>query len=69
GNIEMLFLPDEMFKQKNQTITIYFGKPIEPSIFDKTKKFNEWAEVVKQYVYSGSIQKEISFSEYLKTIS
>ncbi|MCX7729142.1 MAG: glycerol acyltransferase, partial [Bacteroidia bacterium] len=26
GNIEMLFLPDEMFKQKNQTITIYFGK-------------------------------------------
>lgn len=64
GNIEMLFLPDEMFKQKNQTIKIYFGKPIPPSTFDKSKSFEQWAELLKQYVYSGSIQKNISFLEY-----
>ncbi|GIV26928.1 MAG: glycerol acyltransferase [Bacteroidia bacterium] len=66
GNIEMLFLPDEMFKQKHQTIPIYFGKPIRPEILDKSKNFNEWANVIKNYVYSGSIQKNISFEEYLK---
>ncbi|GAB4206057.1 MAG: 1-acyl-sn-glycerol-3-phosphate acyltransferase [Bacteroidia bacterium] len=68
GNIEMLFLPDEMFKQKHQTITIYFAPPISPELLDKSKTFNEWANLIKQYVYSGNIQKNISFSEYLKTL-
>ncbi len=51
-NIEMLYLADEMYKQKGQTITITFGKPISFDFFDKTKKDIEWAQYVKQIVYS-----------------
>ncbi len=64
GNIEMLFLPNEMFKQRNQSISIYFGRPIQPHDLDKTKNYTEWANTIKKYVYSGSIQKDISFREY-----
>lgn len=66
GNIEMLFLPDEMYKQKNQTINIYFGQPILPDILDKSHSFSKWASIIQQYVYSGYIQKNLSFEEYLK---
>ena len=48
----MLYLADEMYKQKGQTITITFGKPISFDFFDKTKKDIEWAQYVKQIVYS-----------------
>ncbi len=68
GNIEMLFLPDEMFKQKHQTINIYFAPPISPQLLDKSKNYNEWAQIIKHYVHSGNIQKNIPFSEYLKTL-
>jgi putative hemolysin len=52
ANIEMLFLPDEMFKQYNKTIHFIFGKPIPYETFDKRHNFNEWARRVKRYVYS-----------------
>lgn len=68
GNIEMLFLPDEMFKQKNQTIVLYFGKPIPYTIFDKSKRYIEWAELIKQYVYSNNIQQNKPFEEFLKEL-
>ncbi len=51
-NIEMLLLPSEMFKQKNQTIKIIIGSPIAFQTFDKSKTMDEWAEYVKQTVYS-----------------
>ncbi|MBN2173233.1 MAG: 1-acyl-sn-glycerol-3-phosphate acyltransferase [Bacteroidales bacterium] len=51
-NIEMLFLADEMFNQKNKTIHITFGKPISWQTFDKRNNFKEWAERLKYYVYS-----------------
>jgi len=34
-NIESLYLPDEMFQQKNKTIRIIVGKPISYKIFEK----------------------------------
>ncbi|MEP7168276.1 MAG: 1-acyl-sn-glycerol-3-phosphate acyltransferase [Bacteroidota bacterium] len=52
ANIEMFFLVDEMFKQKNKTITITFGKPIPYSVFDKSKTDYEWAQWVKEKVYN-----------------
>jgi putative hemolysin len=52
ANIEMLFLPDEMYKQKNKTIEIIIGKPIPYQSFDKRHNYNEWASLVKQYIYS-----------------
>ena len=50
-NYEMLYLPDEMFKQKNSLFRIYFGTPIPWQTFDSSKKTAEWAEWVKQKVY------------------
>ena len=53
-NIEMLYLPDEMFKQRHSLFRLYFGKPIPWQTFDRSKKPAEWAEWVRQKVYSLS---------------
>ncbi len=50
-NIEMLFLVDEMFKQRGQTISLTIGKPIPYTTFDKSKTPTEWAEWVKEETY------------------
>ncbi len=52
SNIEMLYLADEMFKQKGVTIPIVFGKPIPPETFDKSKSDYEWAQWVKEKAYA-----------------
>jgi len=54
-NIEMLYLPDELFKQKNKSFNVYIGKPIPWQTFDAGKKPHEWAEWVKQEVYKIAI--------------
>jgi 1-acyl-sn-glycerol-3-phosphate acyltransferase len=51
ANLEMFYLPDEMFKQKGKTITLTFGKPIPYSTFDKSCSPLEWAQKVKEHVY------------------
>jgi putative hemolysin len=51
-NIEMLFLSDELFKQKNKTFTVKIGKPIPYETFTKEKSDSEWAEWVKQKTYN-----------------
>jgi putative hemolysin len=51
-NIEMLYLPDEMFKQRHSLFRLYFGQPVPWQTFDSSKKPAEWAEWVKQRVYS-----------------
>lgn len=51
-NIEMLYLPDEMFKNKNKTFKITFGEPISWELFDHSKNSSQWAEYVKNKVYS-----------------
>ncbi|MFH1296224.1 MAG: 1-acyl-sn-glycerol-3-phosphate acyltransferase [Bacteroidota bacterium] len=52
ANLEMLFLVDEMVKQKDKPIRITFGEPIPWSTFDKTRSDSQWAESVKEVVYS-----------------
>jgi len=51
ANIEMLYLADEMFKQKGKEIMLVFGKPIPWQTFDKSKSPPEWAEWVKSKSY------------------
>ncbi|MEI8204249.1 MAG: 1-acyl-sn-glycerol-3-phosphate acyltransferase [Bacteroidota bacterium] len=51
-NIEMLYLVDEMYKQKNKNIRITIGKPIPFSTFSKEHKPIEWANKIKKIVYS-----------------
>jgi len=52
ANIEMLYLPNEMFNQRNKTIEIKFGEPIPYTTFDKRHNYKEWALKVKKYVYA-----------------
>ena len=51
-NIEMLYLADELFQQKNKKIKIHFGEVIEASQFDSSKNDRAWAQWVKEKVYS-----------------
>jgi putative hemolysin len=55
-NIEMLFLPNEMFKQKDKEITLVFGEKIPYSFFDKSKTHSEWAEWVKTECYKLAVK-------------
>jgi putative hemolysin len=50
-NIEMLFLPRELFKAKGSTFTIRFGKPVSWQMFDSSKSPQEWADWIKRIVY------------------
>ena len=50
-NIEMLYLPNELFKQKNEKLLITIGKPIPWTTFTSDKKPEEWAQKVKDMVY------------------
>lgn len=50
-NVAMLFLVDEMFKNRHKTFTIKIGKPIPWQQFDKTKKPLQWAAWVQDRVY------------------
>lgn len=52
ANIEMLFLVNEFYKQKNQTLTITFGKPIPWQTFDNRFTDAEWAMKLRNFSYN-----------------
>jgi 1-acyl-sn-glycerol-3-phosphate acyltransferase len=45
-NIEMLYLADEMFKQKGKEINLVFGEKIAWESFDNSRSHLDWAEWV-----------------------
>jgi putative hemolysin len=50
-NIEMLYLVDEMFKQKGNNFVVKIGKPISYEMFDSSHSPQCWANWVKNQVY------------------
>lgn len=50
-NFAMLFLADEMFKNRGKTFEVRIGKPIPWQTFDKSRKPKEWAQYVQDIVY------------------
>ena len=50
-NIAILFLVDEMYKNRNKTFTIKIGKPIPWQTFDRSRSDQEWAAYVREKVY------------------
>lgn len=46
-NIEMMYLADEMYKQKGNHFTLKIGEPIPWQTFDRSKTHAEWAEWVR----------------------
>jgi putative hemolysin len=65
ANIEMLFLPDEMFRANKKTIRIHFGKPFSYQVFDQSKSHKEWADLVYEFIYSPEFMQGMKFEEYL----
>lgn len=51
-NIEMLFLVNEFYKQKNKTLTITFGKPIPWQTFDNRYTDSQWAMKLRNFSYN-----------------
>lgn len=51
-NIEMIYLPSEIFKSRNKIYKIWFGKPISYKKFDSSKSALEWALDVRKAVYN-----------------
>lgn len=66
ANIEMLFLPDEMFKARKETIRIHYSKPFDSAILTDRKSDREWSDLIYQYIYSPEFMKGIPFEEYMK---
>ena len=50
-NVEMLWLPDEMFRQRGKDFRIRFGKPVPWQRLDDGKPAKVWAERLREYVY------------------
>jgi putative hemolysin len=61
ANIEMLYLVDEMYKQRDREIIITFGKPISYTIFDKKNSDLTWAQKLKSHVYKLEADNTCSF--------
>ncbi len=51
ANLEMFYLVDELFKQRNKKVQVCFGKSIAYSTFDSTKSKKQWAAEVRAKVY------------------
>jgi putative hemolysin len=51
-NLAMMFLVDEMYKNAHKTFRVAIGKPIPWQTFDKSRRPAEWAQYVKEKVYS-----------------
>ncbi|MBU2018695.1 MAG: 1-acyl-sn-glycerol-3-phosphate acyltransferase [Bacteroidetes bacterium] len=51
ANIEMLYLSNELFKLKGQTIRMIIGQPIPSTQFTEDKTDRKWSEFVKEKVY------------------
>jgi putative hemolysin len=62
ANIEMLFLPDEMYKYQHKSIPITYGKPIPISTFDKSKSDQEWASLLREHIYKLESDPEQVFN-------
>lgn len=57
-NLEMLYLPDEMFRQKGRAISITFGKPVAWQTFDKRRTPTGWAEFMRKKTYELAEQQK-----------
>lgn len=66
ANIEMLFLPDEMFTGKKD-IRIHYSKPFDSALLTDRKTHKEWSDLIYEYIYSKEFMQRIPFEEYMKT--
>ncbi len=66
-NLELLLLPDEMFKQKNEDIHITFGKEISYEMLSYDRHTpEEWSAIFKEYIYVLKDEPEAEFESFLQ---
>ncbi|HIW87564.1 MAG TPA: 1-acyl-sn-glycerol-3-phosphate acyltransferase [Candidatus Onthomorpha intestinigallinarum] len=65
-DLEMILLPDEMFKYKNKTITLTFGTPISYREFGSDRTALEWANIVREHVYKLKNDVNVKFEPNVK---
>jgi putative hemolysin len=65
ANLEMFFLADEMFKQKGNNLQVTYGKPIAPQIFNEKHSLKEWANLLRDFVYTLE-NGDSDFNEFLQ---
>lgn len=65
-NIEMAFLVDEFFKQRNKTLTISFGKPIPYQTFDRRFTDAQWAEKLRTFSYQLADDADLAFDPQIE---
>jgi len=51
-NLEMLYLSDEMFRQKGASFDIYFGEPVSYNAFTPDKNADQWMSEIRNRAYS-----------------
>ncbi|MGL5318741.1 MAG: 1-acyl-sn-glycerol-3-phosphate acyltransferase [Bacteroidales bacterium] len=51
-NIDMLFLPRELFNKKNQKFIVHFGQPIPYESLQEERSHQEWAKHIKNQLYA-----------------
>ncbi len=66
ANVEMFYLPDEMFKQKGQTIELIIGKPIQNEILNQNQSAKGWAALIRAFVYNLDKKPDMLFEEFIK---
>lgn len=50
-NIEMIFLPDEMFRQKNSIFEVRIGEPIPVETIDSSRSLEQWCRLIREKCY------------------
>lgn len=57
-NVETIFLPNEMFKQKNATFDLYIGEPVPAASLTKEHTHKEWCEIIRKKSYETRNQAD-----------
>ncbi len=65
----MLYLADEMFRQRGKEIRLVFGKKIPWQTFDKSRSAVEWAEWVKAKSYELESLESVIIQESKKRVT
>lgn len=66
ANIEMLFLPDEMFNAKDKVVKIHFSKPFDSALLNGSKTHIQWSDLIYKYIYSPEFMKGVTFEQYMQ---
>lgn len=57
ANVEMLYLSDELFRQRNGSFSLRIGEPIPYDTFTKDKNLGKWVNFVRTKTYELRLKK------------